>query len=109
VPQHNQLNLNNKTFRAAFKCKILRQTSRPGRTCPRGGTVFSATLGERQGRRIFAEYTCATSGIRHKVYLVGIPGGGLNYAFVADAQLDEWDQNWPIFEAMLDSLRFGAK
>jgi len=73
------------------------------------GEAEPVTLGERQGRRIFAEYTCATSGIRHKVYLVGIPGGGLNYAFVADAQLDEWDQNWPIFEAMLDSLRFGAK
>ena len=30
-------------------------------------------------------------------------------AFVADAPLDEWDKNWPIFEAMLESLRFGAK
>lgn len=70
------------------------------------GEAESVTLGERQGRRIFAEYTCASSGLRHKVYLVGMVGDGLNYAFVADAPLDEWDQNWPIFEAMLDSLRF---
>jgi hypothetical protein len=73
------------------------------------GEAESVTLGERQGRRIFAEYTCATSGLRHKVYLVGIVGDGLSYAFAADASLDEWDKNWPIFEAMLDSLRFGAR
>ncbi|MFQ5812718.1 MAG: hypothetical protein ACE5I2_05950 [Anaerolineae bacterium] len=78
------------------------------------GEAESVTLGERQGRRIFAEYTRATSGIRHKVYLLGIVGDSLNLArvsaaFVADAPLDEWDQNWPIFEAMLESLRFGAK
>jgi hypothetical protein len=70
------------------------------------GETESVTLGEWQGRRILAEYTRATSGIRHKVYLLGIVGDGLNYAFVADAPLDEWDQNWPIFEAMLASLRF---
>ena len=73
------------------------------------GEAESVTIGERQGRRIFAEYTRATSGFRHKVYLLGIAGDGLNYAFVADAPLDEWDTNWPIFEAMLESLRFGAK
>jgi hypothetical protein len=73
------------------------------------GGAESVTLGERQGRRIFAEYTCANSGIGHKVYLVGMVGDGLNYAFVADAPLDEWDQSWPIFEAMLESLHFGAK
>ncbi len=78
------------------------------------GEAESVTLGERQGRRIFAEYTSATSGVRHKVYLLGIVGDGLNVArvsaaFIADAPLDEWDQNWPIFEDMLDSLRFGAK
>lgn len=75
------------------------------------GEAESVTLGEWQGRRIFAEYTSATSGVRHKVYLLGIVGDGLNVArvsaaFVADAPLDEWDKNWPIFEAMLDSLRF---
>ena len=78
------------------------------------GEAESATLGERQGQRIFAEYTSATSGFSHKVYLLGIAGDGLNVArvsaaFVADAPLDEWDKNWPIFEAMLASLRFGAK
>ncbi len=78
------------------------------------GEAESVTLGERQGRRIFAEYTRATSGLRHKVYLLGIVGDGLNVArvsaaFVADAPLDEWDQNWLVFEAMLESLRFGAK
>ena len=70
------------------------------------GEAESATLGGRQGRRIFAEYTSVTSGFRHKVYLLGIPGDDLNYAFVADAPLDDWDQDWPIFEDMLDSLRF---
>ena len=70
------------------------------------GEAESATLGERQGRRIFAEYTRATSGFRHKVYLVGIVGDGLHHVFVADAPLDDWDQNWPIFQDMLDSLRF---
>jgi hypothetical protein len=70
------------------------------------GEAESATLGERQGRRIFAEYTHATSGFRHKVYLVGIAGDDLNHVFVADAPLDNWDQNWPIFQDMLDSLRF---
>ena len=73
------------------------------------GEAESVTIGERQGRRIFAEYTRATSGFRHKVYLLGIAGDGLNYAFVTDAPLDEWDKNWPIFEDMLESLRFGAK
>ena len=70
------------------------------------GEAESATLGERQGQRLFAEYTRATSGVRHKAYLVGIVGDGLSYAFVADAPLDEWDKNWPIFEDMLDSLRY---
>ena len=70
------------------------------------GEAESITLGEWQGRRLFAEYTSATSGVRHKVYLVGIVGDSLNYAFVADASLDDWDKNWLIFEAMLDSLRF---
>lgn len=70
------------------------------------GEAESVTLGEWQGRRIFAEYTSATSGFRHKVYLVGIVGDGLDYAFIADAPLDDWDQDWPIFEDMLDSLRF---
>jgi hypothetical protein len=70
------------------------------------GEAESVTLGEWQGRRIFAEYTRATSGFRHKVYLLGIAGDSLNYAFVADAPLDEWDKNWPIFEDMLESLRF---
>ena len=70
------------------------------------GEAESVTLGEWQGQRLFAEYTSATSGVRHKVYLVGIVGDSLNYAFVADAPLDDWDRNWPIFEAMLDSLRF---
>jgi hypothetical protein len=76
-----------------------------------GGEAKSVTLGERQGRRILAEYTRPTSGLRHKIYLLGIADGSLNVArvsaaFVAGAPLDEWDQNWPIFEAMLDSLRF---
>jgi hypothetical protein len=70
------------------------------------GEAEPATLGERQGRRIFAEYTRATSGFRHKIYLLGIAGDGLNYVFVADAPLDDWDQDWPIFEDMLESLRF---
>ena len=73
------------------------------------GDAEAVALGEWQGRRIFAEYTRATSGFRHKVYLIGIARDGLNYAFVADTPLDKWDQNWPIFEAMLDSLRFGVK
>ncbi|MCK4472457.1 MAG: hypothetical protein KAW49_11815 [Anaerolineae bacterium] len=70
------------------------------------GEAESVTLGEWQGQRLFAEYTSATSGVRHKVYLVGIVGDRLNYAFVADAPLDDWDKNWLIFEAMLNSLRF---
>ncbi len=69
------------------------------------GEAESVTLGERQGRRIFAEYTRAPSGLGHKVYLA-VVGDGLNYAFAADAPLDGWDQNWPIFEDMFDSLRF---
>ena len=73
------------------------------------GEAESVAIGERQGRRIFAEYTRATSGIRHKVYLLGIVGDSLHYAFIADAPLNDWDRNWPIFEAMLESLRFGAK
>jgi hypothetical protein len=68
-----------------------------------------AGLGEKQGRQLFAEYTRATSGVRHKVYLLGIVGHSLSYAFTADAPLDDWGQNWHIFEAMLDSLRFGAE
>jgi hypothetical protein len=64
---------------------------------------------ENQGRRLFAEYIHVTSGVRHKVYLLGIVDDSLNYAFVADAPFDDWDQNWPIIEAMLDSLRFDAK
>lgn len=70
------------------------------------GGAESVTLGEWQGRRILAEYTRATSGIRHKVYLVGIVGDSLGYAFVADAPLDDWDQDWRIFEDMLGSLHF---
>ena len=66
----------------------------------------SVTLGEKQGRQLFVEYASATSGIRHKVYLLGIVDDGPNYVFIADAPLDDWDQNWRIFEAMLDSLRF---
>jgi len=73
------------------------------------GEAESATLGERQGRQLLAEYTNAASGVRHRVYLLGIVDDGLNYAFIADAPLGEWDQDWPIFEAMLDSLRFGAE
>ncbi len=73
------------------------------------GEAESATLGERQGRQLFAEYTRAPSGVRHKVYLLAIVGHSLSYAFTADAPLDDWGQNWRIFEAMLDSLRFGAE
>ncbi len=73
------------------------------------GEAETVTLGKRQGRRTLAEYARATSGFRHKVYLAGIVGDDLSYAFVADAPLDRWDQNWPVFEAMLDSLRFGVK
>ena len=69
------------------------------------GEAELATLGERQGRRLLAEYTHATSGVRHKVYLLGIANDSLSYAFIADAPLDDWVQNWPIFEAMLDSLQ----
>ncbi len=72
----------------------------------RVGEAETVTIGGRQGRRLFAEYTRASSGFRHKVYLLGIGGDGLKYAFTADAPLDEWDDNWPIFEAMLNSLRF---
>jgi hypothetical protein len=70
------------------------------------GEAEPVTLDEWQGRQFFAEYARATSGVKHKVYLLGIVGDGLNYAFVADALFDEWDQNWYIFEAMLDSLQF---
>ena len=70
------------------------------------GEAEPATLRERQGRRHFVEYTSATYGIRRKVYLLGIVGDSMNYAFIADVPLDDWDQNWRIFEAMLDSLRF---
>ena len=70
------------------------------------GEPESANLGEWQGRQLFAEYTRATSGIRHRVYLIGIVGNGLSYAFIADAPLDDWERNWLIFEDMLDSLRF---
>jgi hypothetical protein len=64
-------------------------------------------LGERGGQKLTAEYVHAASDIRHQVYLVGMADGG-GYALVADAPLDDWDQNWPIFEAMLQSLRLGT-
>jgi len=68
-----------------------------------------AILGGRQGLRFLVEYTHASSGARHRVYLMGIADDGMSYAFVADAPLDEWDQSWRVFEAMFDSVRFGAE
>ncbi len=77
------------------------------------GEAAPLLLGERGGRKLTAEYVHAASGVRHKVYLVGMADGEgaarVSAAIVADAPLSEWDQNWPIFEAMLESLRFGAE
>jgi len=73
------------------------------------GEAEPAILGGRQGRKLFGEYTHAPSGARHRLYLMGISGDSLSYAFVADAPLDEWDQSWRVFEAMLDGVRFGTE
>ncbi len=67
-----------------------------------------ATIGGRQGVRLLAEYTHAPSGARHRIYLIGVVTENMNYAFVADASLDELDRGWHSLEAMLDSVRFEA-
>jgi len=67
-----------------------------------------ATIGGRQGLRLFAEYTHAPSGARHRIYLIGVVTENMNYALVADASLDELDRGWHSLEAMLDSVRFEA-
>jgi len=67
-----------------------------------------ATIGGRQGLRLFAEYTHAPSGARHRIYLIGVVTENMSYAFAADSPLDEEDQTQWVFESMLDSVRFEA-